>query len=148
MTTPFVIRTDSPPDLREKREIFPPIRHEEYSSTDRSIYRPALAPRRYISARVAVERKINHQSCRAVNLRATYHAVYLRLASLRQVYDVDAVVVEVFHAAVEVLPQKGAGFAGQRDASETQLRWGENRRCGLLSMNGIHVPFCILLYIT
>jgi len=47
--------------------------------------------------------------------------VNLRLASLCQVYNVDAVVVEVLHAAVEVLPQEGAGFPRQRDASEAQL---------------------------
>jgi len=47
--------------------------------------------------------------------------VYLWLAPLGQVDDVDPVVIEVLHAAVEVLPQEGAGFTGQRDASETQL---------------------------
>lgn len=50
----------------------------------------------------------------------------LQLASLRQVDDVDTVVVQVLHAAVEVLPQESAGFAGQRDASEAQLQPGEN----------------------
>lgn len=56
----------------------------------------------------------------------THHAVYLWFAPLCQVDDIDSVVVEVFHAAVEVLPQKGAGFTGQRDASKTQL-WRQNR---------------------
>lgn len=51
----------------------------------------------------------------------THHAVDLQLAPLRQIDDVDPVVVQVLHAAMEVLPQEGAGFAGQRDASETQL---------------------------
>lgn len=59
--------------------------------------------------------------CTAVNSN-THHAVNLRLASLCQVYNIDPVVVEVFHAAVEVLPQKGARFTRQWDASETQLR--------------------------
>lgn len=58
---------------------------------------------------------------------ATHHTVYLWLAPLCQVYDVDSVVVEVLHAAVEVLPQKGARFTRQWDASEAQLRWRENR---------------------
>lgn len=52
----------------------------------------------------------------------THHAVDLWLASLCQVDDVVTVVVQVLHAAVEVLPQEGAGFARQRDAPETQLR--------------------------
>lgn len=52
----------------------------------------------------------------------------LQLAPLRQVDDVDAVVVQVLHAAMEVLPQEGAGFAGQRDAAETQLRPARERR--------------------
>ena len=52
----------------------------------------------------------------------------LQLAPLRQVNDVDAVVVQVFHAAVEVLPEEGAGFARQRDASEAQLRPARDRR--------------------
>lgn len=51
----------------------------------------------------------------------THHAVDLRLASLGQVYDIDPVVVEVLHAAVEVLPQEGAGFSRQGDAAEAQL---------------------------
>lgn len=58
----------------------------------------------------------------------THHAVYLRLASLRQIYDIDSVVVEVFHAAVEVLPQEGAGFTRQGDASKTQLSRKEKHK--------------------
>lgn len=46
----------------------------------------------------------------------------LRLASLGQVDDVVPVVVQVLHAALEVPPQEGAGFPGQRDAPEAQLR--------------------------
>ena len=56
-----------------------------------------------------------------LKVHQTYHTVYLWLASLCQVYDIDPVVVKVFHAAVEVLPQKGAGFTRQRDAPKTQL---------------------------
>lgn len=55
------------------------------------------------------------------SINATYHAVYLWLASLCQVYDIDSIVIKVFHAAMEVLPEEGAGFTGQRNASKTQL---------------------------
>lgn len=51
----------------------------------------------------------------------------LRLAPLRQVDDVVPVVVQVLHAAVEVPPQEGAGFSGQRDAPEAQLPSGDRR---------------------
>lgn len=47
--------------------------------------------------------------------------MYLGLASLGQVYDIDCVVVQVLHTTVKVLPQKCAGFARQRDSSETKL---------------------------
>lgn len=47
--------------------------------------------------------------------------MYLRLASLGQVYNVDPVVVEILHAAVKVPPQEGAGLPGQRDPAEAQL---------------------------
>lgn len=55
-------------------------------------------------------------------MNASYHTVYLWLASLCQVYDVDAVVVEIFHAALEVLSEEGSRFTWQRDASKAQLR--------------------------
>lgn len=55
----------------------------------------------------------------------THHAVYLRLASLGQVYNVDPIVVEVLHAAVKVPPQESAGLSGQWDPTETQLLEGE-----------------------
>lgn len=55
----------------------------------------------------------------------THHAVYLRLASLGQVYNIDPIVVEILHAAVKVLPQESAGLSGQRDPAETQLLEGE-----------------------
>lgn len=58
----------------------------------------------------------------------THHAVDLQLAPLGQVDDVDAVVVQVLHAAVEVLPQEGSRFSRQRDASETQLGAVTDRR--------------------
>lgn len=57
----------------------------------------------------------------------------LWLAPLGQVDDIDPVVVEVFHAAVEVLPQKDAGFTGQRDAAEAQLWRKEKGSDGALS---------------
>lgn len=66
-----------------------------------------------------------------LKLHATHHAVYLRLASLRQIYDIDSVVVEVFHAAVEVLPQKGARFTRQGDASKTQLSRKEKHKSSI-----------------
>lgn len=73
-------------------------------------------------------------SARTQRRRAgTHHAVDLRLASLRQVDDVVPVVVQVLHAAVEVPPQEGAGFAGQRDAPETQLRPSGGGRDGEFS---------------
>lgn len=55
----------------------------------------------------------------------THHAVYLRLASLGQVYNIDPIVVEILHAAVKVLPQESAGLSGQWDPAETQLLEGE-----------------------
>lgn len=73
----------------------------------------------------------------------THHAVDLRLASLRQVDDVVPVVVQVLHAALEVPPQEGAGFAGQRDAPETQLRPsgdGKDREFSALN-SSFHHPF-------
>lgn len=51
--------------------------------------------------------------------------MYLRLASLGQVYNIDPIVVEILHAAVKVLPQESAGLSGQRDPAETQLLEGE-----------------------
>ena len=49
----------------------------------------------------------------------SHHAVYLGLASLGQVDDVDPVVVQVLNAAVEVLPDEGARLAGKGDTPET-----------------------------
>lgn len=53
--------------------------------------------------------------------------MYLWLASLSQVYDVDSVIVEVFYAAMEVLPEEGARFPRQRNATKAQLRTENSR---------------------
>lgn len=60
----------------------------------------------------------------------THHAVYLRLASLGQVYNIDPIVVEILHAAVKVLPQESSRLSGQRDPTETQLLEGRRSRGG------------------
>lgn len=52
---------------------------------------------------------------------ATHHGVYLRLASLGQVDDVHAVVVEILYAAVKVASEEGSGFSRQWDPSEAEL---------------------------
>ena len=49
----------------------------------------------------------------------SHHAVYLGLASLGQVDDVDPVVVQVLNAAVEVLPDEGARLARKGDTPKT-----------------------------
>lgn len=64
---------------------------------------------------------LTKNTCSTVENYTTHHAVYLWLASLCQIYDIDPVVVEVFHATIEVLPQKGAGLTRQRDPSKAQL---------------------------
>lgn len=51
----------------------------------------------------------------------THHAVDLRFASLGHVDDVDAIVVQVLQAAMEILSQKGPRLARQRDSSKAKL---------------------------
>lgn len=53
--------------------------------------------------------------------KITHHAVNLGFLALGQVDDVHPVVVEVLHASLEVLPEEGSRFSGQRNAADTEL---------------------------